>query len=116
MATGVNMLGDVHGGAGEQCAELYLDIESRLDQGEDLVSATRDGLAAWRKTYGKVVSGFGHRFHKPVDPRAPRLMDLVRATARDGVVSGRFADIGEAVQAWRSDCDEYRWRDSRDFL
>ena len=26
MATAVNMLGDVHGGAGEQCAELYYDI------------------------------------------------------------------------------------------
>lgn len=98
MATGVNMLGDVHGGAGEQCAELYLDIAGRLDGGADLKTATRDGIAAWRKTYGKIVSGFGHRFHKPVDPRAPRLMDLVRKSAKDGVVSGRFAEIGEAVQ------------------
>ena len=99
MATGVNMLGDVHGGAGEQCAELYEDIAARIDAGDGLESATRDGIAAWREVNGKIVSGFGHRFHKPVDPRAPRLMELVREAARSGTVSGRFADIGEAVQS-----------------
>ena len=98
MATGVNMLGDVHGGAGEQCAELYFDIAARMDQGAGLEDAVRDGIAAWRAVHGKIVSGFGHRFHKPVDPRAPRLMALVRAAAKAGTVSGRFADIGEAVQ------------------
>ncbi|WP_371169360.1 citryl-CoA lyase [Aliiroseovarius sp. 2305UL8-7] len=98
MATGVNMLGDIHGGAGEQCAELYLDIAKRLDAGDELTSATTQGIALWRETYGKIVSGFGHRFHKPVDPRAPRLMELVRNAAKQGTVSGRFADIGEAVQ------------------
>ena len=99
MATGVNMLGDVHGGAGEQCAELYEAIAVRIDAGDGLETATREGIAAWRATHGKIVSGFGHRFHKPVDPRAPRLMALVRKAADAGTVSGRFADIGEAVQA-----------------
>ncbi len=99
MATAVNMLGDVHGGAGEQCAELYYDISDRLDAGTALDQAVRDGLDSWRATYGKIVSGFGHRFHKPVDPRAPRLMQLVRDAAKEGTVSGRFADIGEEVQA-----------------
>ncbi len=99
MATGVNMLGDVHGGAGEQCAELYLDIAHRLEAEAGLDTSTREGIAAWREKHGKIVSGFGHRFHKPVDPRAPRLMELVRSAAENGVVSGQFADIGEAVQA-----------------
>ncbi|WP_424831521.1 citryl-CoA lyase [Ruegeria sp.] len=99
MATAVNMLGDVHGGAGEQCAELYYDIAVRMDAGASLNDAVRDGLDSWRETYGKIVSGFGHRFHKPVDPRAPRLMQLVRDAAAAGTVSGRFADIGEEVQA-----------------
>ncbi|WP_299948567.1 citryl-CoA lyase [uncultured Ruegeria sp.] len=99
MATAVNMLGDVHGGAGEQCAELYYDIAVRTDAGASLNDAVRDGLDSWRETYGKIVSGFGHRFHKPVDPRAPRLMQLVREAANDGTVSGRYADIGEEVQA-----------------
>jgi citrate synthase len=100
MANGVNMLGDVHGGAGEQCAELYYDIAERMDAGSSLDAAVEDGLMAWCDQYGKIVSGFGHRFHKPVDPRAPRLMELVRNAADTGTVSGRFADIGEVVQAY----------------
>lgn len=99
LATGVNMLGDVHGGAGEQCAALYFNIARRKENGDDLEIAVRDGIADWRENHGKIISGFGHRFHKPVDPRAPRLMALVREAAKTGTVSGRFADIGEAVQA-----------------
>ena len=99
MATGVNMLGDVHGGAGEQCAELYYRIAAKMDAGLPLDDATRKGLDDWRALHGKIVSGFGHRFHKPVDPRAPRHMELVREAAAQGIVAGRFADIGEAVQA-----------------
>ncbi len=98
MATAVNILGDVHGGAGEQCAELYFGISTRMDDGEPLAGAVKAGLNDWRATYGKIVSGFGHRFHKPVDPRAPRLMQLVRDASESGTVSGRYADIGEAVQ------------------
>ncbi len=98
MATGVNMLGDVHGGAGEQCAELYFDVAKRMDDGAEQEVAVRDGIAAWCEENGKIVSGFGHRFHKPVDPRAPRLMALVREAAMSGTVDGRFADIGEAIQ------------------
>jgi len=98
MASAVNMLGDVHGGAGDQCAELYEGIALRLDGGIALNEAVRDGLDAWRAKHGKIVSGFGHRFHKPVDPRAPRLMALVREAAAAGTVDGKYADIGEAVQ------------------
>ena len=98
MASAVNMLGDVHGGAGEQCAELYDDIANRIEEGAEIANAVRSGLDHWRAQYGKIVSGFGHRFHKPTDPRAPRLMALVREAAAAAMVSGRFADIGEAVQ------------------
>lgn len=98
MATGVNMLGDVHGGAGEQCADLYFEIASAMEAGTALDDAVAAALENWRLTRGKIVSGFGHRFHKPVDPRAPRLMQLVRDAAAEGTVSGQFAKIGEAVQ------------------
>lgn len=98
MATGVNMLGDVHGGAGQQCAELLHDIAARIDAGTALEKAVGEGLDAWRAAHGRIVPGYGHRFHKPVDPRAPRLMALVAEAAAAGTVSGRFARIGEALQ------------------
>ncbi|MCA1972271.1 MAG: citryl-CoA lyase, partial [Caenispirillum sp.] len=58
-----------------------------------------DALAEWRTARGKFVPGFGHRFHKPVDPRAPRLLGLVDEAAAAGTVSGRFAAIGRAVES-----------------
>ncbi|WP_422650262.1 citryl-CoA lyase [Cupriavidus sp. H18C1] len=97
MASAVNLLGDVHGGAGEQAVALYLDIAARADAGLALPDAVRAGLQAWRELHGKYVSGFGHRFH-PVDPRAPRLLELVDQAAADGVVGGRFAAIARAVE------------------
>lgn len=99
MANGVNMLGDVHGGAGEQCAELFGRIVALMDDGVALTDAVALGLDEWRAAHGKIIPGYGHRFHKPVDPRAPRLMALVRNAAAAGTVKGRYADIGEAVQA-----------------
>ncbi|AMR80536.1 citryl-CoA lyase [Cupriavidus nantongensis] len=97
MASAVNVLGDVHGGAGEQAVDLYLDIARRADEGATLDDAVAAGLAQYRDLHGKFVSGFGHRFH-PVDPRAPRLLALVEQAAAAGIVSGRFADIARRIE------------------
>jgi citrate synthase len=97
IGSAVNVLGDVHGGAGEQAVNLYQAIASRLDAGEAMAAAVQAGLASFRSQHGKFVSGFGHRFH-PVDPRAPRLLALVDEAARKGMVSGRFAAIARAVE------------------
>jgi citrate synthase len=97
MASAVNVLGDVHGGAGEQAVGMYMDIAARQDAGASLADAVRGGLDAAIAAHGKFVSVFGHRFH-PVDPRAAPLLALVDAAARDGIVSGRFADIARGVE------------------
>lgn len=98
MASAINVLDDIHGGAGEQCMELYADIAARMDAGDALDTAVQTGLDAFIAARGKIVSGFGHRFH-PVDPRAPRLLTLVDEARAKGVVDGRFADIGRGVEA-----------------
>lgn len=97
MASAVNVLGDVHGGAGEQAVALYEAIAARQDGGASLPDAVRGGLDEAIAQHGKFVSGFGHRFH-PVDPRAPRLLELVDEAARQGIVNGRFAAIARAVE------------------
>ncbi|HMR33376.1 MAG TPA: citryl-CoA lyase [Geminicoccaceae bacterium] len=97
MASATNVLGDVHGGAGEQCVELYNAIAARLDAGGALEDATRAEIAALAASGTKHVPGFGHRFH-PVDPRAPRLLEVVDEAAAAGEVSGRFAAIGRTIE------------------
>ena len=80
IASGVNALGDVHGGAGEQAVELYQTIARRVEEGASLVKATTAAVDDFTTNRGKFLPGFGHRFH-PVDPRAPRLLELVDIAA-----------------------------------
>ena len=97
MASAINALDDIHGGAGQQCMELYQSIAQRADTGtneEEAVELELDRSIAER---GKIVAGFGHRFHR-IDPRAVKLLDLVRRAQSDGVVSGRFARIGTLIE------------------
>src|SRR3954447_20819442 len=58
MASAVNVLGDVHGGAGEQAVELYDAIQARIDAGADARTATEAGLAEFVEQHGKIIPGF----------------------------------------------------------
>ncbi|MBO6893961.1 MAG: citryl-CoA lyase [Roseibium sp.] len=98
MASAVNMLDDVHGGAGEQAVELFSWIDEAVRAGSDLDEAAATMIDRWQNERTRFVPGFGHRFHKPEDPRAPLLLGLVDEAAEAGTVSGRFAEIGRAVQ------------------
>lgn len=96
MASAVNVLGDVHGGAGEQAIELYQKVLRHHESGVSLAEAASVGVKEILSA-GLFVPGFGHRFH-PVDPRSPRLLELVDNAAAEGIVSGCFAAIGRAVE------------------
>ena len=98
LATGINMLGDVHGGAGEQCSELFLSIKKKLDKNLEIDEAVKISVDSWTQNHGKIIPGFGHRFHKNIDPRAPRIMELVKGYADRGVVSGVFVDVADKVK------------------
>lgn len=98
MASAVNMLDDVHGGAGEQAVELYTWIDDAIQDGQPAVDAAAQMIDRWQSERTRFIPGFGHRFHKPEDPRAPRLLSLVDEAAKTGTVDGRFAKIGRAVQ------------------
>ena len=103
LATGVGMLGDSHGGAGEQVVELLTEIcagergGAGGQGGEDLAAATARVLTAWRAR-SPYVPGFGHRFHL-VDPRRDPLLSMVARAADDGVVAGRYLAAALAVEA-----------------
>jgi citrate synthase len=94
MASAINALDDIHGGAGQQCMELYQAIAERSGNVEVAVETELDRFVAERS---KIVPGFGHRFH-PIDPRAVRLLELVDTARNAGVVTGRYARIGTLIE------------------
>ena len=96
MASGLNVLGDVHGGAGEQAVDLYQYIAQKIKQ-ESLEKATRQVIKERLAEPNTFIPGFGHRFH-PVDPRAPRLLSLVDDAAKKGTVSGLYANIARQIE------------------
>jgi citrate synthase len=98
MASAINVLDDVHGGAGQQCMELYREIDAEAGADGDLLKAAATVIGRHQDAGEKIVPGFGHRFH-PVDPRTAPLLDLVAKAQAAGAVTGHFAAIGRAVEA-----------------
>ncbi|KRR14413.1 citryl-CoA lyase [Bradyrhizobium valentinum] len=96
MASAINTLDDVHGGAGEQAIELYDEVLRRSET-KNLDEAAAEAIDHFTATRGKYLPGFGHRFH-PVDPRAEPLLALVDAAISDGAVTGRYASAARASE------------------
>lgn len=129
MASALNTLDDVHGGAGQQAVELFHAIDAACAErlpthaaaaamptaaGDMAAAAKADAItfataAALADATAEVLDAFVREHGKylpgfghrfhPVDPRAPRLLALVDEAARRGEVDGRFARIARAVEA-----------------
>ncbi|WP_420475353.1 citryl-CoA lyase [Noviherbaspirillum sp. ST9] len=97
MASAINALDDVHGGAGQQCMEICQRIAAMTESGTGLAEAVDAALDAYVAEHGKIIPGFGHRFH-PTDPRTPKLLQLVEEACNSGAVGGHYARIGRSVE------------------
>ena len=97
MASGINALDDIHGGAGQQCMQIYQHAAALIDSGTVLGTAVDSVLDDFIAEHGKIIPGFGHRFH-PTDPRTPKLLQLVDDARAQGVIDGCYARIGAAVE------------------
>ncbi|MEW1585404.1 citryl-CoA lyase [Micromonospora vinacea] len=97
VATGVNLLGDVHGGAGEQCLEMLSEVAGRHAGGASLEDAAQSVVDEWRAR-SRYLPGFGHRFHH-VDPRREPLLRRVEEAVADGVTEGAYLSAAIAVEA-----------------
>lgn len=97
VATGVNLLGDIHGGAGEACMRMLAALVDEHPDPDAPVAETAAAFARYRAAE-RYVPGFGHRMHR-YDPRRDPLMSLVRSAQDDGAVSGRYLQVAEIVEA-----------------
>src|SRR5918997_5969733 len=87
VAAGILGCGPVLLGTAEECARL-------LERDEDPVAVVR-GI---REAGGK-VPGFGHPIHKPLDPRAERILELADERGVSGANVARARAYREAVHA-----------------
>lgn len=90
IAAGLLTIGTVFVGTMEGCAKLLAEGIGEADH------------AAWAKATAakfldakKPLPGFGHPFHKPDDPRTPRLFEV----AKDAGVSGRYIALLQELAA-----------------
>ena len=100
VATGMNLLGDHHGGAGEQCMELLYRVVEEAGERAGPGPALDDlADAAVRATtgQGRNVPGFGHQLHR-LDPRRAPLVRLVERAISEGEVAGAHLAAALAIE------------------
>jgi citrate synthase len=75
VAAGILGCGPVVLGTSESCARLLAEAQERVAAGEE-PAAVASGIARTTHAAGGKVPGFGHPVHRPVDPRAERILEL----------------------------------------
>jgi citrate synthase len=100
VAAGILGCGPVILGTAEECARLLEEAQERVASGGDPAEVAAEAVSAIRASGGK-VPGFGHPVHRPLDPRAERILELADARGVSGphvLLARRVADA--AAEAW----------------
>lgn len=91
MAAGLSSVGSVFVGTMEGCARI---LAHGIEAGGDL-DAYCQRVVDEHRAAKRPLPGFGHPFHKPDDPRSPRLFEV----AREAGIEGRYIDLLERLSA-----------------
>jgi citrate synthase len=89
VAAGILGAGPVILGTSEECARLLEEAKGSGRSPRELVDELR--------ARGAKVPGFGHPVHKPVDPRAERILELADARGVSGTYVRLARELREAV-------------------
>ncbi|WP_353853862.1 citryl-CoA lyase [Bacillus sp. Bos-x628] len=96
IATGVNLLGDIHGGAGEKAMRMLYEAKAIYDENKNVKSAAQQICQAWLTRKAK-IPGIGHQLHDD-DPRVRRLYELCQTYVQNGDISGVYLRLAEAIR------------------
>jgi citrate synthase len=100
VAAGILGAGPVVLGTSEECARLLADAQARVAGGET-PEEVAVGLPRQLHGAGGKVPGFGHPVHRPLDPRAERILELAGARGVSGPHVLLVRSLREAVaEAW----------------
>jgi citrate synthase len=83
VAAGILGCGPVVLGTSEACARLLVAAQEEVAAGEE-PAAVADRIARELHAAGGKVPGFGHPVHRPVDPRAERILELADERGASG--------------------------------
>jgi len=100
VAAGILGCGTVVLGTAELCGEVLIEAAKRIDAGGKPDRVVAD-IAKEIHARGEPMPGFGHPLHKPVDPRATRILAL----ADERKIAGRHVDLARrfapaVTRAW----------------
>jgi citrate synthase len=100
IAAGVLGCGTVILGAADLCRRVIEDVLGRVDACGALDVAALDVAREYRERR-QPLPGYGHPLHKPVDPRAERMIELARERGVAGPsVEGALALAKAAAKTW----------------
>src|SRR3954462_12189265 len=100
VAAGILGCGPVILGTSEECARLLERAHGAVQAGDAPV-AVAERTAQRIRAAGERLPGFGHPVHRPLDPRAERILELADARAVSGIhvtLARCFRDA--AAEAW----------------
>jgi citrate synthase len=100
IAAGVLGCGTVILGAADLCRKVIEEVLARVDTRGSLDAAALD-VAREHREQRKALPGYGHPLHKPVDPRAERMIALARERGIAGPsVEAALALTKAAAETW----------------
>jgi citrate synthase len=100
VAAGILGCGPVILGTAAECARLLEGAQARVAAGEDPRAVASETARAVREA-GERLPGFGHPVHRPLDPRAERILELAAERGAGGPhleLARHFR--GAAEEAW----------------
>ncbi|MEA2418724.1 MAG: citrate synthase [Thermoleophilaceae bacterium] len=100
VAAGILGCGPVILGTAESCARLLEEAQERVAAGAEAGAVAAD-LAGAIHAAGAKAPGFGHPVHRPLDPRAERILELADARGVSGPHVLLARSLRDAVaEAW----------------
>jgi citrate synthase len=98
VAAGILGAGSVVLGTSAECARLLEEAQASVAAGETS-EAVAEAVAGAIHASGGKVPGFGHPVHRPLDPRAERILELADARGVSGPHVRLARSLGAAVAA-----------------
>ena len=101
VAAGILGCGPVILGTAQECALLLEGMRAQVESGGRDPKTVANETAQAIRAAGQKMPGFGHPIHRPVDPRAERILELADARGVSGPNVELAGELrGAVAQAW----------------